>query len=77
MSYIKPTCNCGQELMIAEMVSLEKFYKVKKDGTRCRKPHETTRGFIIEENFWCSDCFESYAIDLDEKNRLIRSDKVS
>lgn len=77
MAYEKPKCNCGKELIIAEMVSLEKFYNIKKDGTRCKKPNETTKGFITEENFWCSDCCEAYAIDLDENNRLIRSDKVS
>lgn len=77
MAYEKPKCDCGRELMITKMESVEKFYKIKKDGTLCKKPNETTIGYIQEEHLWCSECCETYAIDYDENDRLIRSDKVS
>jgi hypothetical protein len=77
VTYEKPKCDCGRELMVSEMVSFEKFYNIKKDGKPCKKPNDTTKGFIQEGNLWCSKCCETYAIDYDEKDRLIRSDKVS
>jgi hypothetical protein len=77
MHYEKPKCDCGKDLVIAEMVSLEKFFKIKKDGTSCKNPNDTIKGYIQEKNLWCDECSETYAIDYDENNRLVRSDKIS
>lgn len=76
MTYQKPTCDCGNDLIISEVLSVEHIYKVRDEGVPYKYPSSSSNSHSYS-NLYCEECQVSYSIDYDEKGRLLRGDTVS
>lgn len=73
MSYKKPICDCGEELVIRQEVVYEDETKITANGEKYKKSKTM---FVIDYLNWerlhCIKCGKEYEYELDEKQRIIR-----
>jgi hypothetical protein len=75
MKYSKPKCDCGYELSYVEEVTYDNYYRITAKGKREKRKYHSeyylNNGIAFLK---CNACNNTYEIDYDEKDRIIRGD---
>jgi len=80
MTYRKPTCNCGEELVYSTEIVFLVEKTISKTGRMSKRVKKTnvselgvydSIGLPIEK-LACKKCFSRYVCEYDDKNRVIR-----
>lgn len=81
MKYIKPKCECGENLVIVEERTYERIYNITRNGDLSDKKRIRKRDVLLADvglagSSWleCNQCHKEYDIDYDDNNRIIRGD---
>lgn len=67
--YFSPSCECGTKLEVIEKIVIKNCYIVSSNGNLKKK----ARGYGItqERKLNCSNCWKTYPLFMDTKNRPI------
>lgn len=74
MEYIKPKCDCGNELMYMESTVNKKLYMINKDGIIGESAYHSTYVVGFNPKLYCLKCKVRFELCLDEENRAMRDD---
>lgn len=73
MGYVKPTCDCGNELHIHDSYGVEDYYMITSDGKQAKRKISKWQIMIQEaKNLECRECGKMYEIAIDTSDRIIR-----
>jgi hypothetical protein len=78
MKYESPKCECGNRLFIMEQCASMLFTPLTKKGKRSKRGDYTTgleHGYLPDTRLDCSECYNQYEIEMDEKDRYVRGKK--
>jgi len=77
MKYLKPKCECGEDLLIIEERTHEIKFNIKANGNISDKEKIHREDVGVSGASWleCKLCMSEYEIDYDGKDRVIRGDK--
>lgn len=78
MSYKKPVCDCGKELVWWEQAVYTETYKISQFGLKTKKKvYSMPEGALNYQRLHCIDCGSEYEIKEDGKGRIIRGELLS
>lgn len=77
MSYQKPICDCGKDLLFDVCRVVNRSYKVNRNGEPYKNPTRTYEGEVDTQVLYCFECSTTFSVDNDDKNRIVKGDKIS
>lgn len=75
MTYQKPRCDCGEELLYCVDEVSTNFYKITNKGEEGKRKYDSLPSTLAHgQRLYCGECQEYYEFDYDDQGRIIRID---
>jgi hypothetical protein len=74
MSYKKPKCDCGEELIFWSQPVYTVVHFINTNGKKSKRTLMDYAGEGIYERLKCEECDKEYDFEFDEKDRVIRGE---
>lgn len=76
MSYEKPECDCGEDLIYFSQHFYDIRRKIRKDGQLYKYRNLFAHGGFMHERLICEKCSDAYEVDMDSKGRIFKGEKI-